>query len=243
MIAFLTSSPCVPNADRAILNPENGFVDRMRAALPAHPRCLFICSHPDSAYLTDKYAGDMDEAFSGAGMPFGSLTVLDSRTDERAAELIAQSDLIILAGGHVPTQHAYFERIGLRKLLADYSGVIMGVSAGSMNAADRVYVQPEMEGESIDPGFQRWASGLGLTQVNILPHYQQVKGWYLDDKRLFEDITYSDSYGHAFYALVDGSYLYVENGTEQLLGEAYRIADGQISQVGWKEPLVTSFLL
>lgn len=234
MIAFLTSSPCIPNADRAILNPDNGFVTRMRAALPERPNCLFVCSHPDSACLTDKYAADMDEAFSDAGMPFGSLTVLDSRTDERAAELIAQADFIILAGGHVPTQNEYFTRIGLRELLTGYHGVLMGVSAGSMNAADNVYVQPEMEGES-SPEFCRWATGLGLTNVNILPHYQQIKDWYLDGRRLFEDITYADSHSHAFYALVDGSYLYIENGCEELLGESYRIADGRIERIGWKE--------
>lgn len=234
MIAFLTSSPCIPNAGRAILNPDNGFVDRMRAALPANPRCLFICSHPDSAYLTDKYAGDMDEAFSGAGMPFASLTVLDSRNDNCAADLISRSNLMILAGGHVPTQNEYFTRIGLKDLLAGYQGVIMGVSAGSMNAAAEVYVQPEMEGESINPDFRRWLPGLGITHTNLLPHYQQVKDWYLDGKRLFEDITYADSHGHAFYALVDGSYLYIENGREELLGECYRISDGQIVQAGWK---------
>ena len=235
MIAFLTSSPCIPNAERAILNPENGFVDRMRAALPEHPRCLFICSHPDSAYLTDKYAGDMNEAFSGAGIPFASLTVLDSRTDDHAEELIAASDLIILAGGHVPTQNAYFSRIGLREMLRDYQGVIMGVSAGSMNATDMVYAQPEMEGESIHPDFKRWLPGLGLTKTNLLPHYQQVKDWYLDGKRLFEEITYPDSFGHAFYALPDGSYLYIEDGKETLLGEAYRIADGHMARIEWKE--------
>lgn len=234
MIVFLTSSPCIPNADRAILNPDNGFMDRMRAALPPLPRCLFICSHPDSAYLTDKYAADMDEAFSEAGMPFGSLTVLDSRTDEHAAELVAQSDFIILAGGHVPTQNAYFTHIGLRKLLRGYRGVLMGVSAGSMNGADLVYVQPELDGESTDPAFSRWLPGLGLTCTNILPHYQKVKDWYLDGKRLFEDITYADSYGHAFYALADGSYLYIEHGLEQLLGDTWRISDGQIIQTGWK---------
>lgn len=234
MIVFLTSSPCIPNADRAILNPANGFVERMRAALPEHPRCLFVCSHPDSAYLTDKYAADMDEAFSGAGMPFASLTVLDSRTDEHAAELINQSDLIILAGGHVPTQNAYFTRIGMRKLLQGYRGVLMGVSAGSMNAADQVYVQPEMEGES-SPEFKRWTTGLGLTNTNLLPHYQQIRDWYLDGQRLFEDITYKDSFGHAFYALVDGSYLYIQNGEEQMLGEAYRIANGTLVQTGWQE--------
>lgn len=235
MIVFLTSSPCIPNADRAILNPDNGFVERMRAALPEHPRCLFICSHPDSAYLTDKYAGDMDEAFAGAGMPFANLTVLDSRNDERAAELIAQSDLIILAGGHVPTQNEYFNRIGLQNLLEGYQGVVMGVSAGSMNAAKNVYAQPEMEGESINPDYQRWLSGLGLTDTNILPHYQMIKDWELDGKRLFEDITYADSHGHAFYALVDGSYVYIANGKEELLGESYCIADGRIERIGWKE--------
>ena len=233
MIAFLTSSPCIPNADRAILNPENGFVDRMRTALPPRPKCLFICSHPDSAYLTDKYAADMDEAFSGAGMPFGSLTVLDSRNDERAAEMIAQSDFIILAGGHVPTQNAYFARIGLREMLAGYRGVLMGVSAGSMNAADEVYVQPELAGES-SPEFCRWATGLGLTHTNLLPHYQQIRDWYLDGKRLFEDITFADSMGHSFYALVDGSYLCIENGREELIGECWRIADGRMVQMGWK---------
>ena len=111
----------------------------------------------------------------------------------------------------------------------------MGVSAGSMNAAAEVYVQPEMEGESINPDFRRWLPGLGLTHTNLLPHYQQVKDWYLDGKRLFEDITYADSHGHAFYALVDGSYLYIENGREKLLGECYRISDGRIVQAGWKE--------
>lgn len=235
MIAFLTSSPCVPNADRAILNPDNGFVDRMRAALPEHPRCLFVCSHPDSAYLTDKYAGDMDEAFSGAGMSFASLTVLDSRNDDCAAELIAQSDLIILAGGHVPTQNEYFNRIGLRELLSGYQGVLMGVSAGSMNAAANVYAQPEMEGEAMNPAYRRWLPGLGLTDINILPHYQMIKDWMLDGKRLFEDITYADSHGHAFYALVDGSYLYIANGREEMLGDCYRISEGEMEQVGWKQ--------
>lgn len=230
MIIFLTSSPCIPNADRAILNPANQFVDRMRAALPERPRCLFVCSNPDSAYLTDKYAGDMDEAFADADMAFASLTVLDSRNDTHAAELIAQSDLLILAGGHVPTQNEYFEKIGLKALLRGYQGVLMGVSAGSMNAAEWVYAQPEMEGESISPDFKRWLPGLGLTNINILPHYQQIKDWYLDGKRLFEDITFADSYGHVFYALVDGSYVYIAEGNEQICGKAYVIADGQMNE-------------
>ena len=85
--------------------------------------------------------------------------------------LIWKSDLIILAGGHVPTQNAFFQDIGLRKLIKDYQGVVLGISAGTMNAADRVYIQPEEPGETV-PEFQRFGEGLGITRINVLPHYQ-----------------------------------------------------------------------
>lgn len=230
MILFLTSSPCVPNADRAILNPANGFVDRLKSALPPNPKCLFICSDPDSPELSDKFGAEMAEAFADAGMELKEFIVLDRRNDEEAQALIWESDLIILAGGHVPTQNAYFQEIGLAELLENYQGVLMGISAGTMNSAWQVYMQPEEEGES-DPEFQRFATGLGLTDINVLPHYQQVKDYTLDGLRLFEDITYADSMGHCFLALVDGSYIYNDGEGELLFGEAYTIEDGTLEQI------------
>lgn len=230
MILFLTSSPCVPNADRAILNPANGFVDRLKAALPPEPKCLFVCSDPDSPELTDKFGNEMAEAFAEAGMELKEFTALDRRNDEDAQALIWESDLIILAGGHVPTQNAYFQEIGLADLLENYQGVLMGISAGTMNCAWQVYLQPEAEGES-DLEFQRFATGLGLTDANVLPHYQQVKDYTLDGLRLFEDITYADSMGQSFLALVDGSYIYNDGEGELLFGEAYTIEDGVLEQI------------
>lgn len=231
MIAFLTSSPCIQGADRALLTPANGFIDHISAALPPLPRCLFICSNPDSYDRTEKFAADMRSAFHEAGLPFGQFGILDGRNAVEAGALIAASDFIILAGGHVPTQNAFFQKIRLAALLENYPGVILGISAGSMNAASIVYAQPEMDGESIDPTYERYLPGLGLTDVQILPHYQQIRDWLLDGRRLFEDITYADSIGHCFYALVDGSYLYRDDDGQRLIGEAYRIADGMISQV------------
>ena len=230
MILFLTSSPCVPDADRAILNPANGFVDRLKAALPVQPKCLFVCSDPDSPGLTDRFGLDITEAFREAGIEFKQFTALDHRNDSDAQPLIWSSDLIILAGGHVPTQNSYFQEIGLAELLENYQGVLMGISAGSMNCADTVYMQPEEPGES-DPDFPRFAPGLGLTDVNILPHYQQVKDYTLDGLRLFEDITYADSMGNCFLALVDGSYIYNDGNGELLLGEAYALEDGVMAQI------------
>lgn len=230
MILFLTSSPCVPDAGRAILNPVNGFVDRLKAALPANPKCLFICSDPDSPVLTDRFGREMTRAFEEAGIVFKEFVTLDRRNDEYAEVLIWGSDLVILAGGHVPTQNAYFQEIGLAGLLENYQGVLMGISAGTMNCAWQVYLQPEEPGES-DPDFPRFAAGLGLTDINVLPHYQQVKDYTLDGLRLFEDITYADSLGRSFLALVDGSYIFNDGEGELLFGEAYTITDGELEQI------------
>ena len=109
----------------------------------------------------------------------------------------------------------------------DFHGIVVAWSAGSMNCADTVYAGPELEGEAIDPLYERWITGLGLTDINIFPHFQSLKDDYLDGMRLIEDITYADSVGHEIVALNDGSYIMLEDGKTTLYGEAYMIKDRQ----------------
>ena len=234
MIAFLCSSPCIYGAPRAILNPENSFEDNLRSCMPEKCRCLFVTSAPDDYEFTDRVAGEMAACFEEAGLGFREVYTLDRRNQDDAQLLIWKSDFIILAGGHVPTQNAFFQEIGLKELLQNYQGVVLGISAGTMNAAGRVYVQPEEPGESV-PEFPRFAEGLGITDINVLPHYQMVYDRYLDGRKLYEDITFADSYGECFYVFPDGTYLLIEDGQTTLYGKAYRLADGvmeQISEVG-----------
>ena len=237
MIAFLTSSPCVYGAPRAILNPENSFVDNLRSSLPEKIRCLFVASSPDDPGSTERFGGDMAACFEEAGFDFSDFQILDRRNQHEAQMLIWKSDLIILAGGHVPTQNAFFQEIGLGELLRNYQGVVMGISAGTMNAAERVYVQPEEPGESV-PEFPRFARGLGITEINVLPHYQMVKDSYLDGRRLYEDITFADSYGENFFVFPDGTYLLIEDGQTLLYGEAYRLSDGVMEKISEKGEVV-----
>ncbi len=225
MQVFITSSPFVQDAEGPIFNNDNGFVDNLREALPPFPQCLFVASDPDRHDLTCQWGTDMITALAGQGIYTGGFQVLDGTNAEQAEELVGNADFIALCGGHVPTQNGFLQDIQLRELLLGWDGVVMGISAGSMNCADVVYVQPEEEGES-DPEFERWAPGLGLTGVNILPHYQKVKDNILDGQRLFEDITYADSMGHEFFALVDGSYFYQDEQRLLLFGEGYRLKDG-----------------
>lgn len=226
MNVFITSSPYVENADKALLNPANDFVQRLQEVLPPNPRALFVASDPDSHDLTCHWAADTSYAFCLAGMAFTSFCVLDGENQEYAAELVADSDFVVFAGGHVPTQNAWLNSIGMREIMEEFDGTVMGISAGSMNLADTVYVQPEEDGEGIDPDFVKFAPGLGLTDINILPHYQKVKNNILDGMRLFEDITYADSEDHTFFAIPDGSYFFQNDDTLLLCGRSYLIRDG-----------------
>ena len=206
---------------------ENGLADALRAALPARAlRALLITSDPADRERTAHMAAELHGTLEKSGYAVERFDALDGANDADAPALIAAADLIILAGGHVPTQNAYFQRIGLRGLLEGFSGVLIGISAGSMNSAETVYAQPELPGESVDTAYQRYLPGLGLTKKQIIPHYQAIRDELLDGKRLFEDITYPDSFGREFFAIPDGSYLRVDPEGERFYGEVWRIADG-----------------
>lgn len=230
MTCFLTSSPCL--AGELALNPANGFVAALRCALPPSCRSLFICSDPDNAEKTDRFAEDMRVCFGRAGIAFSPFHVLDGRNANQAALLVRQAELVILAGGHVPTQNRFFQQIALREMLREFSGVVVGISAGTMNSADMVYAHPELPGEATSPDYRRFLPGLGLTEAMVIPHYQMLQDVRLDGLRTIEDIACPDSAGRRFYALPDGSYLYIRDGRQELRGEAYLIEEGRLRQIG-----------
>lgn len=234
MIVFLTSSPSgpldVPNYDK-LLDEKNGFVENLRQFWKEEMRGMIIAAAPDSFEGNDEMRDFFEQAFRNGNIPVTRFDIWDYRSHDISAEELNQYDIIMLGGGHVPTENRFFELIRLREKLQTYEGIILGVSAGTMNSAEVVYAQPELPGESVNPNYVRYLQGLGLTKINILPHYQMVKHFTLDGKRLFEDITYGDSYGKEFIALEDGSYIRILNGETKLYGRAHRISDGVLTTI------------
>jgi len=246
MILFMTSSPCDDNVPAGIFLPcifdtNNCFVDNLRSCWKPDSRLVVVCSDAYNFPLNDEMCDTFTKCFRYHGLTASSSILLDSRNERDAGSIIALSDVILLGGGHVPTQNEFFKRIGLRAFLREYTGMIIGVSAGSMNCKDVVYAQPELPGESTDPEYQRFIPGLNLSKIQILPHYQMVKDNILDGKRLYEDITFSDSFGHSFYALIDGSYVMRKDDSYTLWGEGYLIRDGHISQICEKGKHITIY--
>lgn len=230
MTYFLTSSPCLP--DSPALNPANGFVDELREALPDLCRAVFVASSPDDVERTERFAGSIRTGFELTGFRFSRYQILDRRNAEQCADLIAGADLLILAGGHVPTQNRFFQEIGLRETLKGYDGVVMGISAGTMNCEELVYAPPEEEGEAIDPNYRRFYPGLGLTKVMIFPHFQETRYEVVDGLPTLETSLLPDSMGRRIYAMVDGSFILGKDGREELRGEVYLIENGVLAQIG-----------
>lgn len=221
----------------ASLITDNNLVNNLKNRWPEGAKVLFIAANPNNIEKSESYRNAFSYAFPFHNMPIETFTICDCR-NENIVEQLADYNVIILSGGHVPTQNIFFQRISLKEKLDSYKGIVIGISAGTMNCAENVYAHPELEGEAVDPKYQRFIPGLGLTKRMILPHYQMIKNDTLDGLRVFEDIAYPDSIGREFYALNDGSYILSENGIETLYGEAYRIKDGQISKICGNEESV-----
>ncbi len=208
----------------SVLIQSNGLLKNLKSIWIPDAKVLIICADPSDYGKNDSVCACLKESLPMSGLSISHIDKCDDRNPS-AVDNLGSIDVLILAGGHVPTQNRFMKQLHLRERLKDYHGIIVAWSAGSMNCADTVYAGPELEGEAIDPLYERWLSGLGLTDINIFPHFQSLKDDYLDGLRLIEDITYADSVGHEIIALNDGSYIMLEDGKATLYGEAYRIKD------------------
>ena len=235
MVAILTSSlggSHKVNGNRipTYLLKENGLTNILKRYWKPKSKVLIIPANPKAYERNDNILYCQSGAFPMSGLEAESFAMCDARTLHLASD-INSYDVIILAGGHVPTQNKFFRELNLKNKLRDFDGLLIAWSAGSMNCAEIVYAQPELEGEAIDPKFQRFIPGLGITKQMIIPHFQNVRTDILDGYRVVEDMAFPDSMGRGLVALNDGSFIVSVNGSETLYGEAYLIKDGILSQI------------
>ena len=108
----------------------------------------------------------------------------------------------------MPTQNKFFRDINLKEYIKQYDGIIVAQSAGAMNCANSAYICPGVVGEAMDAEFERFRLGLGITDLNIIAHYNKNKNYILDGMRFYEDIIHPDSFIVPLYVLTDGSFIY-----------------------------------
>lgn len=205
-----------------------GFLTNFKKCLQKTGQMLYISSDPEPNERVSEWFQNTVEALEKEGIRFDRCTLVNGHNASMLKDAITQTDVIFLSGGHLPTQNLFFQRIGLRDILTGFDGIIVAQSAGSMNCAETVYVCPELPGESLDLNFERFRPGLGLTDINIIPHYNDNHSLILDGKRFYEDIVSPDTFKVPVYLLPDGSYFYTHDGKTELFGEAYLFHCGKL---------------
>ena len=247
MTLILTGSPTRYGEDR--FTEDNGFLATVKTELAAaqarrHPAAaapsvLLVSAAPDDAKFSSSVLEGMSSCIFNSGIKPGRIVMLDRRNASHVRTLLDEADWLVLCGGHVPTQNKFLHDLGLRELLQGFDGLVMGCSAGSMNCADIVYSHPELPGEAASNSYTRWLRGLGLTDIQLVPHYHQIRGVVLDGRRLFEDVIFLDSWRHSFYSIPDGGYILCKAGRNTLFGTAWEISNGAMRQISNENQVYT----
>ncbi|MCI5741654.1 MAG: Type 1 glutamine amidotransferase-like domain-containing protein [Lachnospiraceae bacterium] len=74
--------------------------------------------------------------------------------------------MVWLAGGDTPTQFGYFQKYGLDTIIKKHKGVIIGMSAGSINLAETAICTLSCEHHR-----QEIYKGLGCVNISVEPHF------------------------------------------------------------------------
>lgn len=203
-------------------NNYNEIIDNFKKDIKRYGNFLYIASTEDNYSINDEYANVTFKSFEMT-LPFKNYNILDGRTISIATDLVKKADFIFISGGNVALQNNFFQKINLRKLIKNTSAVICSVSAGSMNCAKDVYCPPETEEEYKNKKFIKSFKGLGLTDINILPHYNVLKDVILCEKKYIKEIIFPDSTNKKICAIPDGAYILIKNDIVSYYGEIVTI--------------------
>ncbi len=183
---------------------------------------VFIASDFDDPHGNLHWAEEIRGKFGEIGVLFSGFQIIDHTVSPTQAEkYIRNAQIIWLSGGDTLRQIASFKEYRLRELLMGFDGIIIGMSAGSINMADRVVLA-----KNIDDNVPELAiyQGLGLVQVNIEPHLEPLNAMHLDD--ILEASAYAPIYG-----LFDDSFILDDGQHTTLYGPycLYNLQNGTIS--------------
>lgn len=207
------------------IDNRNGLVQQLKKSVKNRTTLVFIASSPSAYETNDTYAKILFESFALSGIEFKNLVVIDDRNKNNLESIIENADLIFLAGGHVPTQNEFINEIGLKSLLNNYNGVILGQSAGAMNLAELVYNYPEDESEISEVKIYK---GLCQTNLGIIPHFDVTNFQKNDETDITNSWIKEQSMQVKLYGIPDGSYIVCNENGCNFYGDIHIICNGKI---------------
>lgn len=203
------------------LDKDKGFTKEQKENLlkdiPNNSVITFIATTFKNYEKTDYNLDKLVTMFKNIGIMFKTINLIDSRKNETTMKkYIKESNIIFLMGGDPEEQINKINEYHLTNDIKKFKGIIIGVSAGSMNQTTNVIYYDEEKGERLIK-----YNGLGFIDINIYPHLDFSNIPYL--KEIFEVSNYGK-----ILALPNESFIKIENNIPKYYGDHYYVENGTI---------------
>lgn len=201
----------------------NGFSDDFIRALKTHIKTggnfVFIASDFEGIYeKTDSYCNYFLKMFSECGIDFESIKVIDGRVSkEITKDIVRNANVIWLAGGNTTKQFAYLESYGLIPYIREQKGVVIGMSAGSINMTKTAICTLTCGHDEL-----KIYEALGLVEFSIEPHFDK-------DNITEELLIISKKY--PLYGICDESAIICTEDNISFIGDIFLIENGHINLI------------
>lgn len=205
---------------------NNNFLKNMKESINDYDKFVIIASDADNYEQNDYYLKlDMD-VLAMSGINFKENVVLDNRNKDDIANVLKNSSLIFLSGGDTLKQNIFFNEINLKEYIKNIDTCIVGISAGAINSAKIVFNSPEEEKDLTNPSI---LEGLGLTTINVEPHFDCDK-----ISKIQMDAILKESNNRVIYGLPDKSYIF----NNKVYGKCYRVYKENIELISNDDEVV-----
>lgn len=213
------------------LADDNGILTEINKHVKKHHRVVYVANEPSDFAHNDASAPPVFDGLKMSKLDFSETILLDDRNAADAESIILGADLVILGGGKILCQREFFDKIGLRKILDKFNGLVIGVSAGAMNLCNTVANFPE---ENSDLGQPLWVDGLGYFDGIVIPHFDGETNSYqlpCDEIDVVNDYVLPLSKGKTFIGIPNFSFIVVDGNSVKMHGTTYRISDGKVARL------------
>ena len=207
------------------ISKEQGFNkvqrEHLKKDIKNNDTIVFIATTFDDYEKNDLYYNNLIKHFKNIDITFNKAYLIDNRiVKDLAKDYISKSNIIFLMGGDTKKQMDSVKEYDLFETLKSKEGIILGVSAGSMNQSSRVVYKNDYNNYVIED-----YEGLGYIDINIYPHLDFNNIDYL--KEAFEVSNYVKT-----VMLPNDSFIRIENNNIEFVGEYYTIQNSKITMPG-----------
>lgn len=153
-----------------------------------------------------------------SGIHFENSYVVDGRMDAaEARKAVSKADVVWLAGGDTPVQYAYLVKYGLDDAIRKHPGLIIGMSAGSIDLGKTAICTLTCRHNELEI-----YNALGCVDISVEPHF---------DHQNVTDELMQLSKEYTIYGLCDDSVIVCSDEKKEFYGEVYKLSNGTMEQL------------